>query len=564
MRRHPMLRHTSPFAGHASARHQRGVFGLMAAFTLLTALAFAALSLDAGRLWLERRSVQRAADMAAVAASRFIGCGTNVNDALKAATEVAGANGIDVGTVKVAYGNLKTDAKGTFVFTKGATSENADAVQVELSKSVTKSLVLGGAAVEKVLIPAVSAAKGHAPVASFAINSVYGINQSLAKATSGLFGAILGTSNLTLSQADLAKLLNEKVTLADLMKVAPQYTSVGAMLNQTVTLQSMLQRIAGANSNIASNGAFVKILKASENRPLVFIRLGEVISIHMVTNAKGEDETTAGVKEARINALDLILTGVQVFGTKIGGGLFNFGIDGIFVFKIKMFNAPKLALGPAGYARDGMACTSAQSSQFSVQVGIDLSWLLGLADMVLRMDTGAVEGRLTGVTIKNEGITADVAAQNITVALVLTNHKDVNKPLIPTDKDNKDTFGPATVLGGLFGVKIYLPILTAKPVTKSINLTSKYDLPQPVTLAAGTVGQTLAGYLGTSTNIKFVFLGGLFAIPLPAGFIADVITWIMTPLGEMLDGLLALAGIQTGNAYLQMRTIEMLPPTLVN
>jgi uncharacterized membrane protein len=540
--------------GRAWARHQKGAFGLMAAFTLLTAIAFAALSLDAGRLWLERRGVQRAADMASIAAARFIGCGTNSGDALTAAKEAATNNGADPSTVKVVYGTVSRNGGNALVFTPGATSESADAVQVTLSKSVTKSLLLGGATSGSVLIPAVSTAKGHAPVGSFSINSVNGINQSMADATSGLFGAILGTSNLKLAPADLSGLLKESVSLTELMNVSPQYTSVNAMLNQTVTLQTMLKRIASANSNIASNAAFKAILAASVSRPLVFITLGNVINIHMVTNASGMLDTTVGVKEARINVLDLILTGVQVTGYK-GGGLFNFGINGIFVFGVEMFSAPQLALGPAGMGQDGKWCTTALSSDVSVKVGIDLSWLLGLADIILRVDAGTVEGHLSSVNIKPVGITGNVAAQNAAVTLVLTNHNDVNKPIIP------DTFGPAKILGGLVGLKIYQPILAAKSVNTSFNLASKYDLPTAVKLGAGTAGQSLAGLLGDKSIIEVSIFWNLFK--LRVDFLDDLVSFVMAPLGALLDGLLALFGIQTGNAYLQMRTIEMMPPALL-
>jgi uncharacterized membrane protein len=526
----------------------------MAAFTLLTAIAFAALSLDAGRLWLERRGVQRAADMAAMAAARFIGCGTSSGDALAAAKVAATNHGADPNSVQVTYGTVTRGAGNAFVFTPGATPESADAVRVTLNKSVTKSLLLGGAASESVLIPARAEAKGHAPVASFSINSVNGINQSMASATSGLFGAILGTSNLNLAPADLAAMLKETVSLNDLMKVAPQYASVGTMLNQTVTLQAMLQRIAGANANIAGNAAFKKILTASANRPLIFITLGNVINVHMAANANGVKDTTVGVKEARINVLDLILTGVQVTGYK-GGGLFNFGINGIFVFGVEMFNAPQLALGPAGKGRDGLWCTTAVSSDVSVKVGIDLSWLLGLADIILRVDAGTVEGHLSSVDIKSVGLTGNVAAQNAAVTLVLTNHNDVDKPIIP------DNFGPAKVLGGLVGLKIYQPILAAKSVNTSFTVASKYNLPTAIKLGAGTAGQSLAGLLGDKSNIEVSIFWNLFK--LRVDFLDDLVSFVMAPLGALLDGLLALFGIDTGNAYLQMRTIEMMPPALL-
>lgn len=527
----------------------------MAAFTLLTALMFTALSVDAGRLWLERRSVQRTADMAAIAASRFIGCGSSAADAKSAAETVAAANDTGAKVAQVAYGTVTTGADGTRVFTAGGTPESADAVQVTLSKSVTKSFLLGGAVGETVLLPAVSVAKGHAPVGSFSINSVNGINQSMADATSGLFGAILGTSNLTLAPADLSAMLKETVSLSDLMKVAPQHSSASSLLSQTVTLRAMLQRIAGANANIASNAAFKTILTASANRPTVFINLGNVINVHMVPNAKGVLDTSVGVKEARINVLDLVLTGVQVTGYK-GGGLFNFGINGIFVFGVEMFNAPQLALGPAGKGQDGAWCTTAVSSDVSIKVGIDLSWLLGLADIILRVDAGTVEGHLSRIDIKSVGLTGTVAAQNAAVTVVLTNHIDVNKPIIP------DNFGPAKILGGLVGLKIYQPILAARSVNTSFNVASKYDLPTAIQLGAGTAGQSLAGLLGDKSNIEVSIFWNLFK--LRVDFLDDLVRFVMAPLGALLDGMLALFGIQTGNAYLQMRTIEMMPPALVN
>ncbi len=540
-----------PTSGQVSARQQRGAIALLAVFALLMAVTFAVLSLDAGRLWLERRSVQRAADMAALSASRFIGCGTRRGDGLLAAVEVAKANGMDGTVVTVDYGTLTPGADGVLKFTPGASSENADAVRVQLSKSVIKSLLDGGMSQEKVLIPATAAAKGHAPVASFAINSVYGINEDIALATSGLFGAILGTGNLGLTPASLEQLMKETVSLSDLMKVAPQYTSVGAMLDQTVTLQSMLQRIAGANPNIGSNSTFVKILDASKNRTDVFITLGNVINVHMVTKANGVKDTTAGVREARINVLDLILTGVQVTGYK-GGGLYNFGIKGVFTFGVEMFNAPQLSLGPAGRGQDGLWCTTAVSSQVSAKVGINLP---GLADLIVRVDAGTVEGHLSSVDILSSGIRGNVAAQNATVTLVLTNNRDADNPIMP------DTFGYANVLLGLVGLKIYQPILAARPVNTSFTVASKYALPTPIRLGAGTVGQTLAGLLGDQTNIKVKFVGLEFSI---GGFLANLVSTVLAPLGALLDGLLALFGIQTGNAYLQIRTIEMMPPTLVN
>ncbi len=59
----------SPRLQFCGPARQRGAIGLMAALTLTLALAFMLLVVDTGRLYLEKRSLQRVADMAALEAA---------------------------------------------------------------------------------------------------------------------------------------------------------------------------------------------------------------------------------------------------------------------------------------------------------------------------------------------------------------------------------------------------------------------------------------------------------------------------------------------------------------
>lgn len=518
----------------------------MGALTLLLALSFAALSIDTGRLWLERRGVQRAADMAALSASRFIGCGTSDADGLRAAREVAALYGIPASSVQLEYGRLTVGSDKTQVFTPTGTSETAGAVRVNLSKSVPQTILLRGFTQADTLIPASGTARGNAPVASFSINSVFGLNQSLADAMNGLFGAILGTNSLNLTPASLQALLTETVSLRQLQR-ADQLNSVEALLDKSYTLSNMLQLLAKANPDIGSNAAFKQIANAAASRPAIQLKLSQVLSVYR--------PVSAGVEDAQLNMLDLIITGVQVGGYN-GGGRYNFSSGGIFTFGISVANAPKLAVGPAGSARNGQLCTSAQSSQTSIKVGINLSWLLGLADMVLRLDTSSVEGNLKSLTVAPGNIQGTIRSQSSAITLVLTNHTDKDKPIFPATN-----FGPAKVLAGLVGLKIYQQFLAGAPIDKTFAAVSRDDLPTQVKLGAGSVGQSIAGLLGNQSIIEVSILFGL--IKLPIGFLDDLVTFILSPLGNLLDGLLALFGIQTGSVYLQMRTVDTAPPVLV-
>jgi len=541
-RRTPLTR-SRRAAPRLLGRSQRGVFGIMAAFMLVLIIAGAMLALDSGRLMVERRAVQRAADMAALSASRFIGCGATPADAQAAAKAVAQNMGIDPSTITVTYGSLAAGSDKSMTFTADRNVETADALQVSLSKTVRTSLLDAGLGSTKVA--ATATAKGNLPVSSFTLNSVYGVNQSMADATSGLFGAILGTSNLNLSPADLEALGKQTLTLNDMMKAAGT-TDLATLLETRYTLGSMLNIVAAANPNIAGNTAFSKIRTAAQARSNITLKLSQVLSVYM--------PASAGVKEAHLNMLDLIITGVQVGGFN-GGGIFNYGIPGgIFTFNVQMLNAPKLALGAPNRGLNGW-CTTSQSSQVSIRVGIDLSWLLGLADMVLRVDTSSVQAQMTELQVSPGQINAVVNSQSSAVTVVLTNNKDVNNPLFP------DTFGPAKVLGGFVGIKLYQQALAGAPINKTLTFSSRNDLPTAVKLGAGSLGQSITGLLGNKSNFEVSILWNLFK--LRADFLDDLVSFIMAPLGALIDGTLATFGIQTGSVYLQVRSIDQMQPVLV-
>ena len=111
---------------------QRGAIGLIGAVTLGIALLFLLLVVDSGRLYLEKRKLQRVADTAALeAVSRSGTCAAPANNAAQFATESAARNNFsldDNRTLATACGTLATGAD--FMRTFSADPSKTDAIRV--------------------------------------------------------------------------------------------------------------------------------------------------------------------------------------------------------------------------------------------------------------------------------------------------------------------------------------------------------------------------------------------------------------------------------------------------
>lgn len=126
-----MVRPTSP-------RRQQGVAAVFAAVSLLALLSATALAIDVGRLYTEKRNLQRLADLAALDAVRVAsGCLIGATDFGAAEAEVRNSlarNGLRPGTSTQVLAGRKTLVDDHYEFRPTPVDQAPDSVQVQLTR----------------------------------------------------------------------------------------------------------------------------------------------------------------------------------------------------------------------------------------------------------------------------------------------------------------------------------------------------------------------------------------------------------------------------------------------
>lgn len=217
---------------------QRGAIGLIGAVTLGIALLFLLLVVDSGRLYLEKRKLQRVADTAALeAVSRGGTCAAPAGNAVQFATESALRNNFKVDanrTLAVACGTLATGAD--FMRSFNADPAKADAIQViathRVHTSLAHSLFMLFSTQPINLTTRLSATAVAAPppptVASLTIRStLLTVDSSKSAALNALIGGLLG-GKLQLDAVGWNGLINTNVSLLSYLDALAIRLNVGA------------------------------------------------------------------------------------------------------------------------------------------------------------------------------------------------------------------------------------------------------------------------------------------------------------------------------------------------
>ncbi len=255
---------------YASNYRQRGAFSIMAAGTLALALLCLVLVVDSGRLYMEQRSLQRVADMAALeAVSRG---GTCLNDtAVEFATQAATGNKLfhhGGKLASVACVTLKTNDQGIREFER--IDPASPIIRVITTKTVPASLVIQagcllGACEREITLQAEAVAGKEEPIAAFSVGSrlIRFDNDSVLGGVLGLVGADLDDTMV----ADYNGLAQVKITPRGLLEalglpitsdltigglnelLAARELSVGDILDAVVTVAGESQ-LVDANTKI--------------------------------------------------------------------------------------------------------------------------------------------------------------------------------------------------------------------------------------------------------------------------------------------------------------------------
>ena len=289
---------------------QTGAAVIMTAGFMLLAILFLALVVDSGRLYLDKRSLQRVADMAALeAVSRESGCTASFAlNAQQVATASAQRNGFviadgrtllaECGTVGVMGGQrqLLVDA-----------SQN-EAIRVTVTERVPASLIAGGIFDQDIVLQArATAARASNQLAQLTIRSqVLTVDASRGALLNALVGGLLG-GNLNVSVGGWQGLVGTNISLFQFSNQLATNLGLSAggydeLLSSNVTVGQLvdaatdvLQRNGTATSATITALQSIRVASAVSPTP---IRLGDILNLAAGSESSGLD--------GQVNLFDLV------------------------------------------------------------------------------------------------------------------------------------------------------------------------------------------------------------------------------------------------------------------
>ncbi|MBX8531538.1 hypothetical protein K5D32_17835 [Pseudomonas cichorii] len=306
---------------------QRGAISLLAGLTLAFALLCTLLVIDSGRLYLEKRSLQRVADMAALEAAGRKGTCSPGSSASTFANQSATRNSFVAGngnrTLTINCGTLALDLDSKRTFTADATK--SEAIRVVATHAVPRSIAAGIAAIfdktptpPNIQLSAIAVAAGTPPLAALTIRSAaMTIDSTKAALLNPVIGSLLGgTLNLSVANwqgiagTDLSVLSYLNRLKTDLNINAIGYTDV---LNTNVAVSQLIQTAinvldpAGTLSATATI-AGLRALKVAAGATTVL--LGDLLSV------QGSSDIAA--LNTNLRLLDLVQGLAQLANDKNG------------------------------------------------------------------------------------------------------------------------------------------------------------------------------------------------------------------------------------------------------
>lgn len=398
---------------HYTARRsrQRGAIGLMAALTLGLALLFTLVVIDSGRLYLEKRSLQRVADIAALEAAGRKGTCTAGASASSYANQSAIRNGFTPGTdgrtLVASCGTLATNPQSQRVFIANATQSGA--IQVVVSHAVPRSVAAGigalfssGPVSPTIQLSATAVAAGTPPLAALTIRSAtMTIDSAKAAILNPIVGTMLGgTLNLSvanwqaLASTDLSLLAYLNRLKTDLNLTAVGYTEV---LNTTVSISQLVQsaiNVLDVNGTLGGTAplAGLQAIKAATGTTTVL--LGQLLAV--------QGSTDIAALNTQLRLTDLVQGLAQLANHKNGisaAAQINVGNLAQVTTRIQVIEPPQLsAIGDPGKVdalnpRNGANRIYVRTAQMRALVSINLPVLGTITS--LANTAGSVVGSLT-------------------------------------------------------------------------------------------------------------------------------------------------------------------------
>lgn len=379
---------------------QRGAITILTAAFLLLSVLCLVLVVDSGRLFLEKRKLQRLADLSAIEAiSRGGDCVSAGSLATTYATQAAQRNGYlaDAKHTLVAECGDINSVNGARVFALRSASRVA--IRVRVTNSVPASLIAGGLFGGDVMLSATAVASRGVPLAALTLKTtLVSVDSTKSALLNSTLGGLLGTS-LSLDVIGWNGLINTDINLLGYLGILKSRLGLTAggydeVLNTNVSLTELanvaviaLQQGGGTGDVNAAIGG-LNLLKLGLGPTLV--QLGDLINIQSGTQQAGVD--------ARLNLFQLVQGSIMLANgnsalavdlpvTLPGGGGLTVAVKVIEPPQLSAVGNPELAQAEEpNYSNVNYVGPNriyVKSSQVRVYAGLSLGTLIQVVNGVL-------------------------------------------------------------------------------------------------------------------------------------------------------------------------------------
>lgn len=377
------------------------------------------LVVDTGRLYVEKRKLQRVADLATIEANSRNGLCTD-GTALTYATQSATRNGYSTnggGTITVTCGVLTTVGGVRTVQPASATQVN-NAIKVVVTNNVRASLIAGGLIGNSIVMTATSIGTRDSPLAALTIKSTLAtVSSNQAGLLNSLFSGLLG-GNVNVSVLGYQGLVGTQINLFDFLGALKTSLGISAggydqVLAANVTAGQILSAAAtvltAGGTTASTTLSALNAINAAATVSPVTVQLGNLLGVQT-----GLPTSAANVQ---MNLMDLVQGTVQLSNSSSAlAANFPITLPGIAsaTVTVKVIQPPMLsAIGNPALAVAGLSSTPrtnqiyVRTAQVRTLVSLDLplTGLLGnittLLANVLSPVTSLINSILSGNLVGN-------------------------------------------------------------------------------------------------------------------------------------------------------------------
>jgi uncharacterized membrane protein len=542
---------------------QRGNFAITGAVLMSLVVGCAALGVDLGSIFLDRRKTQSATDLAAIVAASNLGNATNAASATVVQNNYPASAlvSVELGT----YTPNPAIAPPARFVTPAVGTANAARVTLNTQTPLYFARYITGANQYTINT---SATATSTALASFSIgSSLLSVNGGLVNA---MLGAMLGTS-LSLSVMDYQSLASARIDAFDFMSaLATRVNLTGATYNTILTgnLKVSDMIAAALSAQQADNGASSATTALSSISQAVTGLSSTITPASLIDLGPYDDMTVGQTPKTSfsVSALDLLSAIAEVAnGTHQIATSVNLGLPGIASVSL----IATIGERPVGtsWLEVGSAGASVHTAQTRILLQVQLlgSGPVAAVNLPIYVEIASGTATLNAVTCGYPNISTSNVTLGVTPGIVNAWIGNVT-PAQLSDFTTAPNPPPATLVSlGLVTVTGLANADMGNTTPTNVNFSYadiQSNVGQTVTTTNFTNSLTSSLLTSLSLNVNVVGLG--IAIPGLGSTVAGIIGGATSSVDQVIAQVLATLGVQVGSATVWVSSIRCDGAVLVN